>query len=97
MRGLAGEQKRRVSDVLNNMLNAPSLMMKLREALEDNDVSYTEGEIQLLKRVRAKRNDLVHGRSREALLEDDLRYAVAFVNRMLVYKIARLGQRAVEE
>jgi hypothetical protein len=89
-RGLTSNQKRRVSDVLNNMLNAPSLMMKVRKALEDDEVPHTEGEVQLLKRVRDNRNDLVHGRSREAPLEDDVKYAVAFVNRMLVYRIARL-------
>jgi hypothetical protein len=91
-RGLAGDQKKRVSDVLNDMLNAPSLMMKLQKALEDNEVPHTEGEVQLLTRVRNKRNALVHGRSREAPVEDDVRYAVALVNRMLVYKVAALGQ-----
>jgi hypothetical protein len=72
-RGLEGDQKKRVSDVLNDMLNAPSLMMKLRKALEDNKVPHTENEAQLLKKVRDKRNDLVHGRSREAPSEDDVR------------------------
>jgi hypothetical protein len=66
------------------------LMMKLRKALEDNEVPHTENEVQLLTRVRKKRNDLVHGRSREAPSEVDVRYAVAFVNRMLVYRIAGL-------
>jgi hypothetical protein len=89
-RGLTGNQKTRVGKLLDDMLNAPSLMMKLRKALEDNEVPHTENEVQLLTRVRKKRNDLVHGRSREAPSEVDVRYAVAFVNRMLVYRIAGL-------
>ena len=95
--GLAGDQKQRVSDVLNSMLNAPSLMMKLRKTLEDNEVPHTESDVQVVKRVRDKRNALVHGRTREAPSEDDVRYAVAFVNRMLVYRIARLTRGAVHQ
>jgi hypothetical protein len=45
----------------------------------------------VLRRVRKKRNDL-HGRSREAPADTDLRYALALVNRMLVYRIARLNE-----
>ena len=93
--GLAGDQKQRVSDVLNSMLNAPSLMMKLRKTLEDYEVPHTESDVQVVKRVRDKRNALVHGRTREAPSEDDVRYAVAFVNRMLVYRIAGLTRGAV--
>lgn len=83
-------QKNRVSELLNNMLNEPSLMMKLKKALEDHGVPHTNQELQRLKRVRDKRNAIVHGRSREAPSEGNVRAAVAFVNRMLVYKIAKL-------
>jgi hypothetical protein len=40
---------------------------------------------------------LVHGRTREVPSEDDVRYAVAFVNRMLVYRIAGLTRGAVHQ
>jgi hypothetical protein len=90
IRDLTGDQKRRVSHVLDNTLNAPSHIMKVRKALRDNEVPHTESEVQLLKTMRDKRNDFVHGGDLEAPLEDEIRYAVAFVNRMLVYKIAGL-------
>jgi hypothetical protein len=72
-------------------------MMKLRKTLEDNEVPHTESEVQVVKRVRDKRNALVHRRTREVPSEDDVRYAVAFVNRMLVYRIAGLTRGAVHQ
>ena len=67
-------------------------MVRLREALRQDNVTYTEEEISLLRKLRNLRNDFVHGRSRELPAEGELRYAKAIVNRMLVYRVARLCQ-----
>lgn len=88
-RGLQGQQLERVEDVLA-VLNQPSLMMSLRAALKEDQVPYTEEEYRLLRSVRDARNEFVHGRSREAPSEADVRHAKAIVNRMLVCRIRRL-------
>lgn len=88
-RGLQGDKLERVKEVLA-MLNEPSLMVRLRAALKEDQVPYTEEEFLLLRRVREARNDFVHGRSREAPSQDEVRYANAIVNRMLVYRISSL-------
>lgn len=92
--GLSDDQGRRVEQVLR-MLNQAPLMERLREVLEEEGVPHSNEELDLLRRVRSKRNDL-HGRSRQAPAEEDLKYAVALVNRMLVYRVARLDKAGVE-
>ncbi len=93
--GLSNDQERRVEEVLR-MLNQAPLMARLRDALEEDGVPYSNEEFNLLRRVRGKRNDL-HGRSREVPSESDLRYALAIVNRMLVYRIGRLSESGEEK
>lgn len=88
--GFSNDKERRVEQVLR-MLNQAPLMKRLREALEEDGVPYSNEEFDLLHRVRTKRNDL-HGRSRQAPSEEDLKYAVSIVNRMLVYRVARLNE-----
>jgi hypothetical protein len=88
--GLSDPKKYRVEHVLG-MLNQAPLMVRLQEALEEDGVPYTEEELDVLRRVLSKRSDL-HGRSREAPPESDLRYAVAIVNRMLVHRVARSNE-----
>jgi len=87
--GLEGEQLRRVKDMVSR-LNEPPLMVRLRVALDEDQVPYEDAELSLLQRLRGVRNDLVHGRSRETPSAADLRYAKAIVNRMLVYRVSRL-------
>jgi hypothetical protein len=93
--GLEGEQLERVRDMLAR-LNEPPLMVRLKAALDEDGVPYREEELSMLQKVRRARNDLVHGRSRETPSEADLKYAVAVVNRMLHYRIARLNTSATE-
>ncbi len=89
--GLEGEQLKRVEDAFAR-LNEPPLMVRLRVALEEDQVPYEDAELSLLQRLRHMRNDLVHGRSREAPSATDLRYAKAIVNRMLVYRVSHLSR-----
>ena len=93
--GSEGEQLKRVQDVLT-VLNTPPLMVRLKVALEEDGVPYKEEELSVLQKIRRARNDLVHGRSREAPSEADLKYAVAVVNRMLLYRVTRLNTSAME-
>ena len=90
-KGLSADKKHRVEEVLERMLNQAPLMVRLREALKEDEVPCANGELSVLQRVLKKRSDL-HGRSREAPSESDLRYAVALVNRMLVYRVARSNE-----
>lgn len=94
--GLEGEQLERVQDVIARS-NEPPLMARLRSALNEDKVPYKESELSLLQEVRRARNDLVHGRSRDAPLEADLKYATVIVNRMLVYRVERLNVGTVEQ
>jgi hypothetical protein len=89
--GLQGQQLQRVREVVGRLNEAP-LLVRLRAALEQDGVPCTEEELALLREIRQLRNDFVHGRSRELPSEVDLRYAKAIVNRMLVYRVARLCQ-----
>jgi hypothetical protein len=86
-----GEKRDRIEQVVG-MLNQPSLMMKLRRTLENDGVPYTVHEFQFLRDIRDKRNDMVHGNSTEAPSEAGVKYAMAIVNRMLVYRVARLNR-----
>lgn len=63
---------------------------------EEDGVPYKEEELSVLQKVRRARNDLVHGRSREAPSEADLKYAVAVAKRMLLYRVTRLNASATE-
>lgn len=93
--GLQGEKLQRVKQVLD-MLNNPSLMMNLRLALKEDGVPYTEDEFALLVKVRDTRNKFVHGKSPDVPSQDDVRRAIALVNRMLVYRVYRLINPTVE-
>lgn len=89
LNGLEGAQRERVEHVLA-MLNQLPLMARLRLAIKADHVPITEAEIALLARVRKIRNGLVHGRSSEERREEDVKYAIALVNRMLVCRVRRL-------
>jgi hypothetical protein len=54
--GLEGEQLDRVWEVVGRLNEAP-LMVRLREALRQDNVTYTEAEISLLRKLRNLRND----------------------------------------
>lgn len=89
--GLEGEQLRRVEEMVGK-LNEPPLLRRLRAALEEDGVPYGEEELSLLQKLRRVRNALAHGRSTETPSEVDLKRGKAIVNRMLVYRVARLTE-----
>lgn len=94
--GLQGEQLGKVRNVIGGLNDAP-LMVRLKEGLKQDAVPYTQDELALLRNLRNIRNDFVHGRSRELPSEENLRFAKAIVNRMLVHRVDRLCQSSARE
>ncbi len=82
--GLSDSQRDRLRDVIGSANSAP-LFVRLRAALDGDDVPYSEEELSTLKRLRAFRNDIVHGRAKSDPARNDLEMAKAFVNRMLAF------------
>lgn len=70
-------------------LNEPPLMAKLRETARGDGVPMTEGELDLLWRVRGARNRTVHGHAARPPDENELNYAVSLVARLLLYGLVR--------
>lgn len=64
---LSRAQRTRVSDMLGS-LNAPSLMVKIREFLRANRIAADDEDLEAFAAVRRARNDFVHGRG-EAEIE----------------------------
>jgi hypothetical protein len=87
---LEPNQRRRALDVLGQLNSAP-LVVRLRQAIQDDAVPLADGEISLLQRLRKLRNDVVHGRDSQLPAVEDVQYATSLVARLLVYRIARLS------
>lgn len=91
--GFDGPSRKRIADVLG-MVNQAPLLDRLRHALTEDAVPYSEAEFDLLKRMRNARNDFVHGREVPLPNESDRRSAIALVGRMLMYRVHRLSTLA---
>jgi len=85
---LSQEQQRRVDYAIGQLNNAP-LLIRLRKALDDDNVPIADGEIDLLWKLRNLRNGVVHGRKSELPAPEDVEYAISIVSRMVVYRVAR--------
>jgi hypothetical protein len=81
------EQRERVGELVQK-LNNPPLLVQLMRALDTDGVPMAAGEVDLLWRLRALRNDVVHGRRSELPAAEDVEYATSIVARMLVYRAA---------
>jgi hypothetical protein len=82
---LGEKQRKRLHDMLSDVNTAP-LRLRLVQALDDDDVPLSTDELDLLWRLRALRNDVVHGRRSGLPHAEDLEYATSIVARMLVYR-----------
>ena len=89
---LTEQQFKRVCDLLSGLNNAP-LRTRLMRALKDDRVPVLDGELDLLWRLRALRNDVVHGRSSEPPAAEDVEYATSIVARFLTYRAAIKSSR----
>jgi hypothetical protein len=72
-------------------LNEPPATMRLRAAIEADDAPCSEREFDLLRRVRDVRRRVLHGGARDSLTPDEVREALALVNRFLVFRLKRLS------
>jgi hypothetical protein len=86
--GLSTEQQQRVETLIGN-LNEPSLMMRLRGALERDGVPVTPTEYKLLRRLRNLRNAAAHGGEPQRPSSEDLTWACSVLSRALVHRMAR--------
>lgn len=82
------ELRERVMNLLAK-INDPPLMAKLRHAARLDGVPLTEGEMDLLWRIRDVRNKTVHGRHAVVPSASDVDYGVSVVARLLLHGIAR--------
>lgn len=74
-------------------LNAPPLLARLAAALAEDEVPISEGEMNLLQRLRRLRNAVVHGRGAELPRTDEVEHAMGIVSRMLVFRIDRRARQ----
>jgi hypothetical protein len=78
--------------VLVGKLNEPSVNMRLRAAIEADGVRYSPAEFELLARFRGLRNKILHGHERKLPTDDELRQALALVNRLLLARLRRVRE-----
>lgn len=71
-------------------LNEPPLAVRLQAAIEADRVPMTAEDFAVLRRIRELRRKVGHGESREFASIDELGRAIAVVNRLLVYRLARV-------
>jgi hypothetical protein len=89
--GLSGTQLERVQQLAGNLNDAP-LSARLRAALDADRVHYSEAEFGLLAKFRGLRRAILHGEARKVPTDDELREALALVNRMIMFRLRRLAE-----
>ncbi|MFC1482328.1 hypothetical protein ACFL51_00830 [Myxococcota bacterium] len=87
--GLNDLQRKRFTSQMDRLNDTP-LRTRLRELLRLEGVPFAEGELDILWTVRGFRNDFVHGRALSNPPVDELRQSVAFVARMLAFKLQNM-------
>lgn len=90
---LTEAQRQRLSERVKTANEAP-LLIRLRRTLERDGVPFSDAEIEVLRRLRDRRNDVVHGRGRGEPIADDLDMAKGFVNRMIAFRAKHRGPQA---
>jgi hypothetical protein len=71
-------------------VNDPPLMVKWQSLLRRLDVSLTDEEQQLVRRLRTERNNLIHGKKSCKLTIDDLEKFRSILERVFIKKTAVL-------
>lgn len=85
---LSEEQRLRYDGLLSDV-NDPSLSMKLTLMIEQEDVPVSEADIKSLKQTRQVRNRVEHGNALTELDAEDIRVAIALLERLLVYSLSQ--------
>lgn len=88
---MPSQQRERAIEMIGQLNSAP-LRVRLNQAIKIDGVQVTDGEINILWKLRKLRNDVVHGRRSELPIREDVQYATSVVARILMYRIARLSQ-----
>lgn len=80
-------ERRRLAEVVERV-NTPPLMARVRHQVEQDGTPMSDQEWELLARLRAARNDSVHGRSRHSSEPDmdELRWGLSIAARLLMYR-----------
>ena len=89
---LGAEQHERAKELIGQ-LNSPPLMIRFKQAIRTDGVPLSEGEINLLVRLRKTRNNVVHGRESRLPDPEDVEYATSVVARLLIYRIAGISKK----
>jgi hypothetical protein len=84
------DQHQRVADLLN-WVDQPPPKRALRTAIEEEEISITDSEFELLFRIRTARNKATHGGEVKIPSNEDLDYACSVLSRILVYRVNALG------
>jgi hypothetical protein len=87
---LEPDQRKRALDLIGQ-LNSPPLIIRFKQAILNDGVPVTDGEIDLLQRLRRVRNNVVHGRESRLPAPEDVEYATSVVARFLIYRVARIS------
>ncbi|MEQ0560334.1 hypothetical protein ABJI51_14695 [Amycolatopsis sp. NEAU-NG30] len=86
------DQKARIGDLIG-MLNSVPLLARLRVQIASDGIPITEEEFGTLARLRALRNDLVHGRVGSAgPASSEIGRGLGLVARIITYWVARENQ-----
>ena len=91
---VASNRLKRIDRSIGELSNPP-LLVRLKKTLDDDRVPISDEEIDLLAKLRALRNDVVHGRRSERPITEDVEYAASVVARMIVYRVARCTAKSL--
>jgi hypothetical protein len=68
-------------------------MIRFKQAIRTDGAPLSEGEINLLVRLRKTRNKVVHGQESRLPDPEDVEYATSVVARLLIYRIASTSKK----
>ena len=72
-----------------NRLNEPPLLSRLRAATEVDGLMLSDGEWDLLSRLRRVRNEAVHGATQTTVGDGEIKLGVSIVARLLIHRAYR--------
>lgn len=81
------EQRKRFDDLVSD-LNEPSLLKKIDMMIEEEQIPVSGSEMNSLRQTRNVRNRVEHGNALTELEAEDIRSAIAVLERLLVYSLS---------
>jgi hypothetical protein len=86
-------QRERLSEVIDDVLNAYPLRKRLRTALDQEGVPFSEAEMKALWKLRTPRNKSAHGKATREVEEEELQRACSLLCRALVSSLSTDGRQ----